>query len=113
MIAVDLQTRCAVQKALDQLISRSHGLKAVKGYSVLDTGIVRLEGDNVLNAHGNQLLQGQRAVQRLSGAPLMLAALIEVGHNYGDTAGLSSAMSGDAPQILGMGVPGHGGGGVL
>ena len=37
----------------------------------------------------------------------MLAALIEVGHNYGDTAGFSTDSSDDALQILEMVVRGH------
>lgn len=62
MIIVQLEVIAVMANSLDELICAGHGVKAVQGDGVLNPGIVRVEGDDIVDAHGDQLLQGQRAV---------------------------------------------------
>ena len=76
MLCIDLQILYILAQCLNELVSRLHGLEAVQRDRVLYARIVRVKGDDVVNAHIDQFLQSQCAVQRLSCAALVLAAFI-------------------------------------
>ena len=73
---VDLQIPDMIQKSFDKLVSRLYGLKAAKGNGVLYTGIMGIEGDDIVDSHADQFLQGNCTIQGLSGRALMLSAFI-------------------------------------
>ena len=50
------------EKRLDELIGRLYGLKAVERDCVLHTRVVSIKGDDVLDAHADELLQGKSTV---------------------------------------------------
>ena len=87
MIAVDLQVVNRAEKSLDELIGGLNRVKSVQRNGILDAGIMRVEGDNVVDAHADQLLQCNCAVERFPCGPLGLKTLIQVGHNDRDPAG--------------------------
>ena len=63
MIGVDFQILYIAQQTLDELVSRLDGFKAMQRDCVLYSGTMCVEGDNVVNAHLNQLLQSKCAVK--------------------------------------------------
>ena len=83
-------------QTLDELIDRHDGVETVQRDGVLDTGIVCIEGDNIVNAHPDQLLQRDCAVQRLTHGALMLPALVQIRHDDGDPAGFAADSGNDA-----------------
>ena len=66
VVVVDLKVVLTAQKALDKLIGRPDRIKAVERDRVHDAGVMGIKGDDVVDAHADQLLQRDRAVQRLS-----------------------------------------------
>ena len=76
-----------MQQALQHLVGRHDVVEAHGGHSVLDAGVMSVEGDDVFYAHSSQLLQTKCAVERLSSRSLVLAALIQEWHNDIDSAG--------------------------
>ena len=62
VIAIDLQLFLIFQQIFDKLVNRLNGLKTLERNRVLDTRIVCVKGNDILNAHIYQLLQCQRAV---------------------------------------------------
>ena len=107
MVRIDLHVRSVPEDILDKLVSRLYSLKTIQRYGILDTRIVGVKGDDVLNTHADQFLQGQGAVQGFSAGALVLAAFIEEGHDYIDPAGFAAHGCDDALQILEMVIRGH------
>ena len=100
MLIIDLKVIYTAQKALDELIGRLYGVEAVERDRVHDAGIVRVEGDDIVDAHADQFLQRDRAVKRFARCALVLAALIEIGHDHGDPAGFSADRSDRSLEVL-------------
>ena len=100
MTAVDLKVLFPAQKALHELIDRLDGIEAVQGDGILDAGIVGVEGQDVVNAHADQFLQSDGAVQGLPSGTDLLSGLVEIGHDDGDAPGLAAG-SGDDPLEVG------------
>ena len=107
VVSVYLQVPHMAQQPLDELIGRLHGLEAVEGDGVLDPGVMGVEGDDVVHAHLHQLLQRQRAVQGLPVGALVLAALVQKGHDHRDAPGLAAHGGDDPLQILIVVIGGH------
>ena len=100
MLIIDLKVIDAAQKTFDELISRLYGVKTVERDRVHDAGIMRVEGDDIVDAHADQLLQRDRAVKRFACGALVLAALIEIGHDHGDPAGFTADRSDRSLEVL-------------
>ena len=90
VVVVDLQAFHMAQKSFDKLISRLYGLETVQRDGILHAGIVGVKRDDIVYAHIDHFLQGQGAVQRFSGGTLVLAALIEIGHDDSDPSRLAA-----------------------
>ena len=99
MLSVDPKIRHIAQQALDELIDRLDGIKAVQGDGVLNAGIVGVKGNDIIYAHPDQLLQGDGAVQGFTLAAGLLAAFIKVGHDNGDPPGLAAGGRDHALEI--------------
>ena len=93
MVAVDLQVVHCVQKAFDELVSRLDGVKAVERNGVLYAGVVSIKGNDIVDTHAGELLQGDRAVQGFTRGSLGLKAFIQIGHDDRDAAGFSADCS--------------------
>ena len=61
-----------------------------------------IKGNNVLNAHGAQLLQSVSAVQAFAADAAMLAAAIQTGHDHADAMRTAGNSLDQADQILEM-----------
>ena len=107
MRRIDGQIRNIVQKTFYKLIGRPYRLKAGERDRVLDSCVVRVEGDDIVNAHPDKLLKSDGAVKGFSAASLMLPAFVEEGHNDGDPPRLSADSGDDPLQILEMIVRRH------
>ena len=59
-----------------------------------------VRGDDILNTHIDQLMKCIGTVKRLSSDTFVLAALIEIWHDYVDSAGLSAYSSDNTLHIL-------------
>ena len=81
LLLVEADLRVLLQQALEDLIGRHRVVEAEQGHGVLDAGVVCVKGDDVLYAHGLQLLQGHSAVQALADDAAMLAAAVQAGHD--------------------------------
>ena len=88
------------EKALDELINGLDCLEAGERDRILYAGIMCVKGDDVVNAHADQLLQGDGTVKRFPGGAAVLTALIEEGHDDGDAARLAADGGDDPLQIL-------------
>lgn len=94
--AVQLQAFYVVQQTLDKLVGGLYRLEAMQRDRVLYAGIVGVEGDDIVHAHIYHLLEGQRTVERFSCRSLVLSALIEIGHDDGDSSRLAAHRGDDA-----------------
>ncbi len=83
VVAVELHIGHDFHERLDHLIGGSHIVKAGKWDRVVDSRVMRVKRNDVGNAHGNQFLKHESAVQRFAGASLMLSALVEHRHDDG------------------------------
>ena len=63
MLRVKDQVPYRLADPLDELISRLHGLKAVKRDGTLHPRIMRIKGDDAVHSHCHELLQRQRTVK--------------------------------------------------
>ena len=102
MVAVDLQVFVGIQETLDKLISRLDGIKSIERDRVLDTGVMSVEGENIIDSHTDELLQSECAVQRFPRSTLGLNTLIEIGHDHCDPAGFAADSSDHTFQVLEM-----------
>ena len=109
-VLIDYDIRHASDQRLDHLVGGSDVVKAVQRDRVTNSGVVCIEGDDVGNTHRAQLLQHQRAVQRFSCLSAVLSALIEHGHDDGDSSCLTRNSSNDALKVGVVVVGAHGNG---
>ena len=107
MIFVNVESFFIFKKSLDKLVRWLYSLKAVKRSCVLYTGIMCVKGDDILNTHVDQLMKCIGTVKRLSSDTFVLAALIEIWHDYVDSAGLSAYSSDNTLHILEVIIRGH------
>ena len=89
MLLVNEKTLIGPKKSLGKLIGRREVVKASQRFGVLDPGIMGIEGDEILDSHAAEFLNGVSAVQRLPAVSLVLPAFIEEGHDYIDTVGFT------------------------
>ena len=89
-----------LQKTLNKLIGRLNCFKTMQRDRILDTRIMRIKGDDVVNTHAYKLLQCDGTVQGFTGSTLMLSAFIKERHDNGDSSGLSANSCNDTLQIL-------------
>ena len=89
MIAVDFQVIVSVQQSFYELIGGLHSVETVERNRVLNTGVMSVESDDVVDTHSYEFLQRDRAVQRFPGCALRLEALIEIRHDDSDSTGLA------------------------
>ena len=66
-----------------------------------------IKGDDVLDAHGLQLLQSERAVEALAVVAAVLAAAEEDRHDYAQTVRLAAGRLDETLEILEMIVRAH------
>ena len=99
VILVDLQVVIGRAHGLEHLIGRHDALKAVERDRVLHARVVRIEGDDVGDAHGNQLLKHQRAVHGLTRGAAMLASFVEHRHDDVDALRLPADRRDDALEV--------------
>ena len=90
MFRRDVKIRRHSVEALDELVDRTEVLESRQRDRILDPGIVRFEGDDVLNTHPHQILQSLGAVKRLTHGPAVLAALVQIRHDDVDAPCLSA-----------------------
>ena len=79
----------------------------MKWNGILYPGVVGVKGDDIVYAHMNHFLKGQRTVKGFSGGSLMLSAFIKEGHDYRDPSCLAADCSNNSFQILRVIVRGH------
>ena len=82
VVLVNDQVRFCAQERLHKLIGRVEAVESVERNGILHSGIVSVEGDDVVDAHIRQLLKRQGTVQRFSLGALMLTALIQERHDH-------------------------------
>ena len=99
VVLVDLQVVIGRAHGLEHLIGRHDALKAVERDRVLHARVVRIEGDDVGDAHGDQLLKHQRAVHGLTRGAAMLASLVEHRHDDVDALRLPTDRRDDALEV--------------
>ena len=100
MIGINLKILHMLQKTLNKLIGWLNCFKTMQWNRILDTWIMRIKGDDVVNTHVYKLLQCDGTVQGFAGGTLMLSAFIKERHDNGDSSGLSTNSSNDTLQIL-------------
>ena len=107
MIFVDLKVIHTAQESFNKLVGGLDSVKPVKRDRVHDAGIICVKGDNIVYAHAHQFLKRDGAVERFSGGALVLAALIEIGHDHGDPARLAADRCDHSLEVLIVIVGGH------
>ena len=108
MVAVDLEIGQLAQQRLEHLVGGMHVFKAGARDRILHSGVVGVEGDDVVDAHRGQFLKRHGAVQRLAGGAAVLTAFIEVRHDDRDALGLLALGGDDALEVLEVVVRRHG-----
>ena len=63
MIFVDLKVIHTAQESFNKLVGGLNGVKPVKRDRVHDAGIICVKGNDVVDAHADQFLKRDRAVQ--------------------------------------------------
>ena len=63
MIGINLKVMYVVQKTLNELICRLYRLETVERYSILNSGVVSIKGDDVVYAHIYKLLKSQCTIK--------------------------------------------------
>ena len=102
VVLVDLDILLIAKNVLDELICRAHRFKAGERDSVLNTRIVRVKCDNVLNAEGLEFLQDVGTVERFASASDLLPSFVKIRHDDVDPVGFSARGCDDALEILKM-----------
>ena len=85
MLLVDQKVCFRVEKRTDKLIGRSEVVKTAQRLCVLHPGIMGIKGDKIRNAHIAQFLNGVSAVKGFPAVSLMLAPLVQKGHDHIDS----------------------------
>jgi len=102
LLLAEVDIRYMVQQALEHLIGGHNVIEAHQGHSVHYAGVMSIKGNNVLNAHGAQLLQSVSAVQAFAADAAMLAAAVQTGHDHADTVRTAGNSLDQADQVLEM-----------
>ena len=102
MIGINLEILLVAEKIFNKLICRLHGFKAVERDCVLYSGVVGIEGDDIVHTHFYKLLKCDGTVQGFTAGTFMLSAFIEERHDNIDSSGLASHGGYDTLQILEM-----------
>ena len=105
---VNVQVLFLAQQRLEHLVVGHHVFKADQRHGVYHAGIMRVEGDDIADAHVDQLLQAHGTIQAFAAGAAMLTAFVQHGHHHGDTLGLAADRADDALEILEMIIRGHG-----
>ena len=100
VIGINGEILLGFQQSLDELIDRLDRLEAGERNCILDSRIMCVKGDNVVDAHADKLLKSDSAVERLTRGALMLTALIEERHDDGDAARLAADSGDDTLEVL-------------
>ncbi len=100
MIAVDLQALHIVEQALDELIGRLYGFKAMQRDGIHDSRIMCVKGNDIVNAHIDHFLQCECTVERFPGGSFALPAFIKKWHNDGNSSGFTADGGDNTFQIL-------------
>ena len=99
VLGIHLEFRLRLEEGLDELVDGLHGLKALQRNRVLHARVMRVKGQNVIDAHVDELVECQRTVQGLAAASPVHTALVEEGHDYVDAARLTCRRRDDALQV--------------
>ncbi len=89
-----------VYDRLEKRIGRNKIVKIRKGRYVLDSRIVRIKGDEILDAEIHQLPEHVGSVQRFPSRALVLSSLVQKRHDNGNSGGLAVDGGDDALEIL-------------
>ena len=92
--------RNGANESFKHLISGSHVVKSGQRDRIGHAGVVRVERDDISNAHIDEFLQGERAVERLTPRTLVLATLVEHRHNDRDPVCFALDRPDDPFEIL-------------
>ena len=92
--------RNGLEHCLQNLIRGHHVVKAHERDGVVYPGIMRIYGQDIINAHALQLLQGACAVQRFPVVPAVLTAAVQDRHDNVDAVCLTAGCLNDTLQIL-------------
>ena len=101
VLLAEVDIRYMVQQALEHLIGGHNVIEAHQGHSVHYAGVMSIKSNNVLNAHGAQLLQSVSAVQAFAADAAMLAAAIQTGHDHADTVRTAGNSLDQADLLIG------------
>ena len=96
MVAVDDDVGDRPDERLDELVRRLNVFETGEGDGVLYARVVRVEGDDVFDAHAHKLLQRDRAVEGFARRAAVLTAFVEHGHDDRNAAGLAGCGADDA-----------------
>ena len=107
MILVDDEVGEILEHCLEHLIARHYVVEAHQRNRVAYSGVVRVNGNDVLNAHSLHLLECNSAVQGLTVASSVLTAAVEQRHDYVDTVRLTACSLDYSHQIHVVIVRGH------
>ena len=100
MILIDDQIIFHIQKGTDELIGRSEVIKSVQRSRILHSGIVGIEGDEIIHTHISQFCEHIGTVQRFPAGSSVLASFIQEGHDDIDALCLSGGCRNHPFQIL-------------
>ena len=100
MILIDDQIILHIQKGTDELIGRGEVIKAMQRRRILHSGIVGIEGDEIIHAHISQFCEHIGTVQRFPAGSSVLASFIQEGHDDIDALCLSGGCRNHPFQIL-------------
>ena len=96
---VGIDVREFAEHGLQHLVVGHQVVETHEGHRVLHPVVVGVEGDDVVHAHGLQLLQGAGAVQALPRAAAVLPPAVKLGHDDGDGASLAAHGLDDPGQV--------------
>ena len=96
MLLVQNDIRKGVHDRAQELIRGDEILKVKARYDVLDPGIVRVEGDEIVDSQIHQLLEHIGCIQGFAPGAVVLAALIQEGHDHGQARCLAVDRGDDA-----------------
>ena len=88
-LLIDDQFRLCPKKGFHELVRRIEVVETVQRNRILDSRVMGIEGKNIGDAHVDQFLKRQGAVQGFALRTLVLAALIQERHDDIDTVSLA------------------------
>ena len=107
MLRINLKVRLSTEKTLYKLICRLYCLKSLRWNSVLNSWVVSIESDDVVNAHACKLLKCKSTVKGLTSCSLMLSALVKERHDNSDSSCLTTYSSNNTLKVLIMVIRRH------